>query len=180
MQSRGPAAVGFPACLLAGGEGDVGEKGEGTECYLLVPRIGSGAACGGGAMERDGDGCSVSPAAARRRGLEGAARFGGFGRRWESCWGALFGREMAGEVAPRSSGSGGGEWRRRRRFGRSGRPGPRRGASGGGEGAVSGVGLDGGGLEKGARRWSSGGSHGGPGPTRQVAGVADWRLREVE
>ena len=25
-----------------------------------------------------------------------------------------------------------------------------------------------------------GGGHGGPVPTRQVAGVADWRLREVE
>ena len=155
MQSRGPAVAGFPACLLAGGEGDVGEKGEGTECYLLVPRIGSGAACGGGAMERGGGGGSVSPAVARRRGLEGAARFGGFGRRWELCWGALFGRERAGEAAPRSSGSGGGEWRRRRRSDRSGRPGPHRGALGGGGDAVLGVGLGGGGLEKGARRWSS-------------------------
>src|SRR6185312_9118756 len=88
----------FPACLLAGGEGDVGEKGEGTECYLLVPRIGSGAACGGGGMERGGRGGSMSPAAARRRGLAGAAVCGGFGRRWGSCWGALFGREMAGEA----------------------------------------------------------------------------------
>ena len=85
-----------------------GEKGEGTECYLLVPRIGFGAACGGGAIERGGRGGSVSPAAARRRGLAGAAGCGGFGRRWGSCWGALFGREMAGEAAPRSSGSGGG------------------------------------------------------------------------
>jgi len=53
--------------LLAGGEGDVGEKGEGTEYYLFVPRIGSGAACGGGAMERGGGGGSVSPATALRR-----------------------------------------------------------------------------------------------------------------
>ena len=65
--------AGFLACLLAGGGGDVGEKGEGTECYLLVPRIGSGAACGGGALERGGGGGSVSPAVARRRGLEGVA-----------------------------------------------------------------------------------------------------------
>ena len=59
----------------------MGEKGEGTECYLLVPRIGSGAACGDGAMERGGGGGSVSAAVARRWGLEGTARFGGFGRR---------------------------------------------------------------------------------------------------
>ena len=95
--------------MLSSGEGDVGEKGEGNECYLLVPRIGSGAACGVGAMERGGGGGSVSTAAARRRGLEGAARFGSFGRRWESCWGALFGRERAGEAAPAAAnGDGGG------------------------------------------------------------------------
>ena len=34
----------FPACLLAGGEGDVGEKGEGVEAHRWVPGIGVGAA----------------------------------------------------------------------------------------------------------------------------------------
>ena len=66
----------FPACLLAGSEGDVAEKGEGTECYLLVPRIGSGAACGGGAMERAGGGGSMSPAMVLRRPWAEVARLG--------------------------------------------------------------------------------------------------------
>ena len=68
--------AGFSACFLAGGEGDVGEKGEGTECYLLVPRIGSGAACGGGAMERGGGGGSVSPAMVLQRPWAEVARLG--------------------------------------------------------------------------------------------------------
>ena len=115
--------AGFPACLLAGGGGDVGEKGEGTECYLLVPQIGFGAACGGGAMERGGRGGSVSPAVARRRGLAGAAGCGGFGRRWGSCWGGLFGRERAEarlhvrQAAGGANGGHGGGGQRRRRSG---------------------------------------------------------------
>ena len=36
LQSRGPAADGFPACLLIGGEGDMGEKEEGVEAHLWV------------------------------------------------------------------------------------------------------------------------------------------------
>ena len=43
LWSRGPAAAGFPACLLTGGEGDVGEKGEGVEAHHWVPGIGVGA-----------------------------------------------------------------------------------------------------------------------------------------
>ena len=113
--------------MLAGSEGDVGEKGEGTECYLLVPRIGFGAACGGDAMERGGRGGSVLPAVAHRRGLTGAAGCGGFGRRWGSCWGGLFGRERVEarlhirQAAGGANGGHGGGGQRRRRSGGLGR-----------------------------------------------------------
>jgi len=107
--------------------------------------------CGGGGQRR------------RRSGEPGrrqAGRGASLGR-VEAVPEVGWSRERAEEGSPRSSGSGGGEWRRRWRSGRFGQPGSLHGAAGVGGDAVSGVGLDGGGLEKGDRWWSSGGGHGG-------------------
>ena len=65
-QNRGPTTAGFPACLLAGGKGDVGEKGEGVEAHLWVVS-GLGEVLGGsGSTEQGGRRWWSSTAAALR------------------------------------------------------------------------------------------------------------------
>ncbi|XP_039787344.1 spidroin-1-like [Panicum virgatum] len=71
LQSRGPAAAGFPACLLAGGEREVGEKKEGAKSYLEVCSARAGKA-GGGLLRGAG-----APAAAVGGGGDGPAGLGG-------------------------------------------------------------------------------------------------------
>ena len=96
--------LGFPAWFGSGGEGEVGEKGEGTEPHLWVSSVCGEEARGGGSTEQGGRRWTVPAEAALRRGNRGAEgsaiTVGGRG----SCWAGRFLRMEAGGVSSTGAG----------------------------------------------------------------------------
>ena len=82
-QNRGGSGGCFPARFGPGGEGKVGEKGEGARAHLPVVSIGAEVACGGLSAGAGGRGRSCVAAAPLRRGRESEEWSGSFrGRSW--------------------------------------------------------------------------------------------------
>ena len=102
----------FPAMGLAGGEGKVGENGEGLESYPWVVVGGAEVVGAGLSTARGGRRRDWAAAALLRRCWEGEVGPRSFGGERPSSWRVRFGEERAGMVAPRSSGGVRQWWRR--------------------------------------------------------------------
>ena len=77
-QNRGGSGGCFPARFGPGGEGKVGEKGEGARAHLPVVSVGVEVACGGLFAGGGGRRRPCTAAAALRRGGGGLAGLGSF------------------------------------------------------------------------------------------------------
>ena len=77
-QNRGGSGGCFPARFGPGGEGKVGEKGEGARAHLPVVSVGAEVACGGLSAGTGGRRRLCTVAAALRRGGGGLAGLGSF------------------------------------------------------------------------------------------------------
>ena len=86
----------FPARRVTGGEGKVGENGEGLACYLPVVLVRAEVVRSGGSTERGGRWRVCSGAAVLRRWKEGAAGLGRFTGSRAIRSGGWFGERVAG------------------------------------------------------------------------------------
>ena len=75
-QNRGGSTALFPARFGPGGEGEVGEKGEGARAHLPVVSVGAEVACGGLSAGAGGRRRNCVAAAAFRRPWAGVAGLG--------------------------------------------------------------------------------------------------------
>ena len=82
---------------LAGGEGKVGENGEGLACYRPVVLVRAEVVCSCGSTERGGRRRVCSGAVVLRRRKEGAAGLGRFTGSRAIRSGGWFGERVAGE-----------------------------------------------------------------------------------
>ena len=89
---------------LAGGEGKVGENGEGLVCYLPVVLGRAEVVRSGGSTERGGRRRVYSGAVVLRRRKEGAAGLGRFTGSRAIRSGGWFGERVAGEGGSTASG----------------------------------------------------------------------------
>ena len=87
----------FPVMGMAGGEGKVGENGEGLACYIPVVLVRAEVVRSGGSTERGGwrQVCSGTVVLQRRK--EGAAGLGRFTGSRAIRSGGWFGERVAGE-----------------------------------------------------------------------------------